>query len=122
MELAGSSPILFAPVHATRPVACRLTATDATIEQFTASTYKPANWAHPARDMGAKCTALTARHHNGLTPRPSSHPNTVVTLDQAHRGTVCSGDAFCPGETAALHEHRPCGTDFRPMFPIDIYA
>jgi hypothetical protein len=49
------------------PVACRLTVTDATIEQFTESAYKPANWAYPAEDMGVKYTVLTARHHNGFT-------------------------------------------------------
>jgi alpha-L-fucosidase len=46
MELASSAPI--------------------PIEQFTASAYKPANWAHLDKEMGAKCTVLTARHHNGF--------------------------------------------------------
>ncbi|HEY8983442.1 MAG TPA: alpha-L-fucosidase [Streptomyces sp.] len=49
--------------------------TDATPEQFTASAYDPAEWARLARDMGAKYTVLTARHHEGFALWPSTHPN-----------------------------------------------
>ncbi|MER7689693.1 alpha-L-fucosidase [Streptomyces sp. NPDC097610] len=49
--------------------------TDATGEQFTASAYKPADWAQLAKDMGAKYTVLTARHHEGFALWPSTHPN-----------------------------------------------
>ncbi|WP_354670116.1 alpha-L-fucosidase [Streptomyces sp. S.PNR 29] len=49
--------------------------TDATGEQFTASTYKPADWAQLAKDMGAKYTVLTTRHHDGFALWPSAHPN-----------------------------------------------
>ncbi|MFD3498741.1 alpha-L-fucosidase [Streptomyces sp. NPDC058678] len=49
--------------------------TDATGEQFTASAYNPADWAQLAKDMGAKYTVLTARHHDGFALWPSTHPN-----------------------------------------------
>lgn len=49
--------------------------TDATGEQFTASAYDPADWAQLAKDMGAKYTVLTARHHDGFALWPSTHPN-----------------------------------------------
>jgi alpha-L-fucosidase len=49
--------------------------TDATAEQFTASAYNPADWAQLAKDMGAKYTVLTARHHEGFALWPSTHPN-----------------------------------------------
>lgn len=49
--------------------------TDATGEQFTASAYKPSDWAQLAKDMGAKYTVLTARHHDGFALWPSTHPN-----------------------------------------------
>ncbi|MFC9701341.1 alpha-L-fucosidase [Streptomyces sp. NPDC056943] len=49
--------------------------TEATGEQFTASAYDPADWAQLAKDMGAKYTVLTARHHDGFALWPSTHPN-----------------------------------------------
>lgn len=49
--------------------------TDATSEQFTASAYHPADWAQLAKDMGAKYTVLTTRHHEGFALWPSTHPN-----------------------------------------------
>ncbi|MDX2600796.1 alpha-L-fucosidase [Streptomyces caniscabiei] len=49
--------------------------TDATSEQFTGSAYDPAAWAQLAKDMGAKYTVLTARHHDGFALWPSTHPN-----------------------------------------------
>ena len=49
--------------------------TDATSEQFTGSAYDPAGWAQLAKDMGAKYTVLTARHHDGFALWPSTHPN-----------------------------------------------
>ncbi|WP_405577736.1 alpha-L-fucosidase [Streptomyces sp. NBC_01092] len=49
--------------------------TDATGEQFTATAYNPADWAQLAKDMGAKYTVLTARHHDGFALWPSTHPN-----------------------------------------------
>ncbi|GAA3808992.1 hypothetical protein GCM10022403_048830 [Streptomyces coacervatus] len=49
--------------------------TDATGDQFTASAYKPADWAQLAKDMGAKYTVLTTRHHEGFALWPSTHPN-----------------------------------------------
>ncbi|WP_079158474.1 alpha-L-fucosidase [Streptomyces caniscabiei] len=49
--------------------------TDATGEQFTGSAYDPAAWAQLAKDMGAKYTVLTARHHDGFALWPSTHPN-----------------------------------------------
>ncbi|MGC9538888.1 alpha-L-fucosidase [Streptomyces sp. UG1] len=49
--------------------------TDATDEQFTASAYDPADWAGLARDMGARYTVLTTRHHDGFALWPSTHPN-----------------------------------------------
>ncbi|GAA2630073.1 alpha-L-fucosidase [Streptomyces vastus] len=49
--------------------------TDATGEQFTASSYDPADWAQLAKDMGAKYTVLTTRHHDGFALWPSTHPN-----------------------------------------------
>ncbi|KOV69623.1 Tat pathway signal protein [Streptomyces sp. NRRL WC-3618] len=49
--------------------------TDATSEQFTASAYQPADWAQLAKDMGAKYTVLTTRHHEGFALWPSTHPN-----------------------------------------------
>ncbi|MFI6014631.1 alpha-L-fucosidase [Streptomyces sp. NPDC051243] len=49
--------------------------TDATGEQFTASAYNPADWAQLAKDMGARYTVLTARHHDGFALWPSRHPN-----------------------------------------------
>ncbi|MGW0820112.1 alpha-L-fucosidase [Streptomyces sp. NPDC002845] len=51
--------------------------TDATSEQFTASAYNPADWAQLAKDMGARYTVLTARHHDGFALWPSTtHSNT----------------------------------------------
>ncbi|MFI6931635.1 alpha-L-fucosidase [Streptomyces sp. NPDC050287] len=49
--------------------------TDGSSEQFTASAYRPADWAQLAKDMGAKYTVLTARHHDGFALWPSTHPN-----------------------------------------------
>ncbi|MCX5051309.1 MULTISPECIES: alpha-L-fucosidase [unclassified Streptomyces] len=49
--------------------------TDATTEQFTGTAYNPADWAQLAKDMGAKYTVLTARHHEGFAMWPSTHPN-----------------------------------------------
>lgn len=49
--------------------------TETTGEQFTATAYNPADWAQPAKDMGAKYTVLTARHHEGFALWPSTHPN-----------------------------------------------
>ncbi len=49
--------------------------TDTTSEQFTASAYNPGDWAQLAKDMGAKYTVLTARHHDGFALFPSAHPN-----------------------------------------------
>ncbi|BFV56518.1 hypothetical protein KCMC57_up16220 [Kitasatospora sp. CMC57] len=49
--------------------------TDVTGEQFTASAYHPSDWAQLAKDMGAKYTVLTARHHEGFALWPSTHPN-----------------------------------------------
>ncbi|WP_079051821.1 alpha-L-fucosidase [Streptomyces regalis] len=49
--------------------------TDATSEQFTGSAYDPADWAQLAKDMGARYTVLTARHHDGFALWPSTHPN-----------------------------------------------
>ncbi|MGQ4388492.1 alpha-L-fucosidase [Streptomyces sp. SAS_270] len=49
--------------------------TEATGEQFTATAYNPADWAQLAKDMGAKYTVLTARHHEGFALWPSTHPN-----------------------------------------------
>lgn len=49
--------------------------TDATGEQFTAGAYNPADWAQLAKDMGARYTVLTARHHEGFALWPSTHPN-----------------------------------------------
>ncbi|KJK33651.1 Tat pathway signal protein [Lentzea aerocolonigenes] len=49
--------------------------TDATAEQFTASAYNPSDWAQLAKDMGAKYTVLTTRHHDGFALFPSAHPN-----------------------------------------------
>ncbi|WP_405959777.1 alpha-L-fucosidase [Streptomyces sp. NBC_00024] len=49
--------------------------TDATGEQFTGSAYDPADWAQLAKDMGAKYTVLTARHHDGFALWPSTHDN-----------------------------------------------
>ncbi|MHC5905967.1 alpha-L-fucosidase [Streptomyces sp. S6] len=49
--------------------------TDTTAQQFTASAYDPAEWARLARDMGARYTVLTARHHDGFALWPSTHPN-----------------------------------------------
>ncbi|MCP2246625.1 alpha-L-fucosidase, partial [Lentzea aerocolonigenes] len=49
--------------------------TDATSQQFTASSYNPADWAQLAKDMGARYTVLTARHHDGFALFPSAHPN-----------------------------------------------
>ncbi|WP_328432669.1 MULTISPECIES: alpha-L-fucosidase [unclassified Streptomyces] len=49
--------------------------TDSTGDQFTASAYKPADWAQLAKDMGAKYTVLTTRHHEGFALWPSTHPN-----------------------------------------------
>jgi alpha-L-fucosidase len=46
-----------------------------TSEQFTASAYNPADWAQLARDMGARYTVLTTRHHDGFALWPSTHPN-----------------------------------------------
>jgi alpha-L-fucosidase len=53
--------------------------TDATGEQFTASAYDPADWAQLAKDMGAKYTVLTTRHHDGFALWPSTHPNAFHT-------------------------------------------
>ncbi|MFE2061127.1 alpha-L-fucosidase [Streptomyces sp. NPDC059467] len=49
--------------------------TDTTGQQFTASAYKPADWAQLAKGMGAKYTVLTTRHHEGFALWPSAHPN-----------------------------------------------
>uniref|UniRef100_UPI0006E22C7C alpha-L-fucosidase n=1 Tax=Streptomyces graminilatus TaxID=1464070 RepID=UPI0006E22C7C len=49
--------------------------TDSTGNQFTASAYDPADWAQLAKDMGAKYTVLTTRHHEGFALWPSTHPN-----------------------------------------------
>ncbi|MGW6908249.1 alpha-L-fucosidase [Streptomyces sp. NPDC054940] len=49
--------------------------TDAGGEQFTAAAYNPADWAQLAKDMGARYTVLTARHHDGFALWPSTHPN-----------------------------------------------
>ncbi|MFE7835151.1 alpha-L-fucosidase [Streptomyces sp. NPDC057474] len=49
--------------------------TDATAEQFTGTAYNPAEWAQLAKDMGAKYTVLTARHHDGFALWPSTHAN-----------------------------------------------
>ncbi|MGY1496853.1 alpha-L-fucosidase [Streptomyces sp. QTS52] len=49
--------------------------TDATAEQFTGTAYNPADWAQLAKDMGAKYTVLTTRHHEGFALWPSTHPN-----------------------------------------------
>ncbi|MDX5566110.1 alpha-L-fucosidase [Streptomyces sp. ID05-04B] len=49
--------------------------TDATGEQFTGSAYNPADWAQLAKDMGARYTVLTTRHHDGFALWPSTHPN-----------------------------------------------
>ncbi|MFF4838416.1 alpha-L-fucosidase [Streptomyces sp. NPDC001315] len=49
--------------------------TEVTGEQFTATAYNPADWAQLAKDMGAKYTVLTARHHEGFALWPSTHPN-----------------------------------------------
>lgn len=49
--------------------------TDATSEQFTAGAHKPADWAQLAKDMGARYTVLTTRHHDGFALFPSAHPN-----------------------------------------------
>jgi len=49
--------------------------TDTTSQQFTASAYNPADWAQLAKDMGAKYTVLTARHHEGFALWPTTHPN-----------------------------------------------
>ncbi|WP_055711440.1 alpha-L-fucosidase [Streptomyces torulosus] len=49
--------------------------TDVTGEQFTATAYNPADWVQLAKDMGAKYTVLTARHHDGFALWPSTHPN-----------------------------------------------
>ncbi len=49
--------------------------TDATNEQFTGSAYDPADWAQLAKDMGAKYTVLTTRHHDGFALWPSTHAN-----------------------------------------------
>ena len=60
---------------AVTPEDYRKYATDATGEQFTASAYNPADWAQLAKDMGARYTVLTARHHEGFALWPSTHPN-----------------------------------------------
>lgn len=54
--------------------------TDSTGDQFTASAYKPADWAQLAKDMGAKYTVLTTRHHEGfaLWPSTTRTPSTPV--------------------------------------------
>ncbi|PWG14320.1 alpha-fucosidase [Streptomyces sp. V2] len=49
--------------------------TDPGPAQFTADAYDPAAWARLARDMGARYTVLTARHHDGFALWPSTHPN-----------------------------------------------
>lgn len=49
--------------------------TDATDEQFTASSYDPSDWARLATEMGAKYVVLTARHHDGFALFPNAHPN-----------------------------------------------
>lgn len=49
--------------------------TETTGERFTATAYNPADWAQLAKDMGAKYTVLTARHHEGFALWPSTHPN-----------------------------------------------
>ena len=49
--------------------------TDPGPEQFTASAYRPGDWAQLAKDMGAKYTVLTTRHHDGFALFPSAHPN-----------------------------------------------
>ncbi|MEU5647245.1 alpha-L-fucosidase [Streptomyces milbemycinicus] len=59
---------------AVTPENYRTYVTDATGEQFTATAYKPADWARLAKDMGAKYTVLTARHHEGFALWPSTHP------------------------------------------------
>jgi alpha-L-fucosidase len=53
--------------------------TEATGEQFTAAVYNPADWAQLAKDMGAKYTVLTARHHEGFALWPSTHPNACTS-------------------------------------------
>jgi len=60
---------------AVTPANYRKYVTEATGEQFTASAYNPADWAQLAKDMGAKYTVLTARHHEGFALWPSTHPN-----------------------------------------------
>lgn len=60
---------------AVTPANYRRYVTDATGEQFTASAYNPGNWAQLAKDMGARYTVLTARHHDGFALWPSTHPN-----------------------------------------------
>ncbi|NUT94450.1 MAG: alpha-fucosidase [Saccharothrix sp.] len=57
------------------PANYRKYVTEATSEQFTASAYNPTDWAQLAKDMGAKYTVLTARHHDGFALFPSAHPN-----------------------------------------------
>src|SRR5262249_47863594 len=57
------------------PANYRKFVTDASSQQFTAGAYNPTAWAQLAKDMGARYTVLTARHHDGFALWPSTHPN-----------------------------------------------
>ena len=84
--------------------------TDATGEQFTASAYHPADWAQLAKDMGAKYTVLTTRHHEGFALWPSTHPNAF------HAGqTPMQRDLIGEYVTAVRDAGLKVGLYFSPM-------
>ncbi|WP_202919528.1 alpha-L-fucosidase [Saccharothrix deserti] len=56
--------------------------TDATSEQFTASAYRPGDWAQLAKDMGARYCVLTTRHHDGFGLFPNAWTSTQAPLNR----------------------------------------
>ena len=78
-------------------------------EYFDAKDYHPEQWAQLAKEAGMKWMCLTARHHDGFSLFPSSHPNAFTSQQTLGR------DLFGEYVTACRNAGLKVGMYYSPL-------